>query len=44
LAKKSENPAKTVSKAKKNGSSNKNSKDKDSRSKSTRTLMVSEAR
>jgi len=44
LATKSENSAKSVSKAKKNGSSNKNSKDKYSRSKSTPALMVSEAR
>jgi membrane-bound lytic murein transglycosylase D len=44
LAKKSENSSKSASKAKKNGSSNKNSKDKYSRSKSTRPLMVSEAR
>jgi membrane-bound lytic murein transglycosylase D len=44
LAKKSDNSSKSASKAKKNGSSNKNSKDKYSRSKSPRTLMVSEAR
>jgi membrane-bound lytic murein transglycosylase D len=44
LAKKSDNSAKSVSKAKKNGSSSKNSKDKYSRSKSTQALMVSEAR
>ncbi|PIU53896.1 MAG: hypothetical protein COS90_03730, partial [Deltaproteobacteria bacterium CG07_land_8_20_14_0_80_60_11] len=44
LAKKSDNSAKSVSKAKKNGSSNKNSKDKYSRSKSPRALLVSEAR
>jgi hypothetical protein len=44
LAKKGDNSANSGSKAKKNISSNKNSKDKYSHSKSTRALMVSEAR
>ncbi|MGA9753880.1 MAG: transglycosylase SLT domain-containing protein [Desulfobaccales bacterium] len=46
LAKKSDVPSKSATKGKKNSSSSKNSKDKDkySRSKSSRTIMVSEAR
>jgi len=44
LAKKGDNSSKSVSKAKKNTSSNKNSKDKYSQSGSKRPLMVSEAR
>jgi len=44
LTKKGDNSSKSVSKDKKNSSTNKNSKDKYSGSKSTRALMVSEAR
>jgi membrane-bound lytic murein transglycosylase D len=44
LAKKSDNAPKSAAKPKKPSSSPKNSKDKYSRSKSTRTLMISEAR
>jgi membrane-bound lytic murein transglycosylase D len=44
VAKKGDTASKNVSKPKKTSSSNKNSKDKYSKSKSTRTLMVSDAR